>query len=110
MIVDRCVLLMINEASYLLSSGVASSPATVDLAMILGTGFPPFTGGLLAYADSRGLDEVVNRLTVLRKQYGERFKPSEELVRKAERGERFFPDRPDPRRLKRVERLPRSRL
>ena len=110
LIVDRCVLLMVNEAVYMLSEGVVSSPGTIDLAMILGTGFPPFLGGLLAYADTRGVDEVVNRLLVLTKTYGERFKPAEELVKKAERGERFFPNRPDPRRLKKVDSLPRSRL
>ena len=110
LIVDRCVLLMLNEACIMLTEGVVAFPATIDLATILGAGFPPFTGGLLAYADSRGLDEVVNRLVVLRKLYGERFAPAEGLVSRAEKGERFFPTRPDPKRLKRVDSLPRSRL
>ena len=110
LIVERCVLLMVNEAVYMLGEGVAASPGSVDLAMILGTGFPPFQGGVLAYADSRGVDEVLNRLLVLTKLCGERFRPAEELVRRAERGERFFPTRPDPRRLKKIDQLPRSRL
>ena len=31
----------------------------VDLGMIMGTGFPPFRGGLLRYADQVGLQRVV---------------------------------------------------
>jgi 3-hydroxyacyl-CoA dehydrogenase/enoyl-CoA hydratase/3-hydroxybutyryl-CoA epimerase len=101
---------MVNEAAHLLSSSVVSSPSTVDLAMITGAGFPPFTGGLLSYADSRGAEAVVGRLQVLRKAAGERFAPAPLLVKMAENGERFFPERPDPRRLRRVDALPRSRL
>ena len=43
--------------------GVASEPDFVDAAVIFGTGFAPFRGGPLAYARSRGIPEVVARLT-----------------------------------------------
>jgi hypothetical protein len=47
----RLILVMINEASRVLEDGIAKSAGDVDLAMIMGTGFPPFRGGLLRFAD-----------------------------------------------------------
>ena len=101
---------MLNESCHLLSTRVTSSPAAIDLSLILGTGFPPYTGGLLHWADGVGVAVCLQRLRVLRSRYGERYRESGELVRRAEAGERFFPDRPDARRLKAVSELPRSRL
>jgi 3-hydroxyacyl-CoA dehydrogenase/enoyl-CoA hydratase/3-hydroxybutyryl-CoA epimerase len=85
-IVDRCILLMVNEAARCLEEGVVSTPEDLDLGMIMGTGFPPFRGGLLRYADQRGLKEIVARLSELHKKYGMRFEPSSALVKFAERG------------------------
>ena len=110
LIVDRLLLLMLNESCHLLSAHVVPSPASIDLALILGTGFPPYTGGLLHWADGVGVAVCLQRLRVLRKRYGERYRECGELVRRAEAGERFFPDRPDARRLKAISELPRSRL
>ncbi len=88
-IVDRTILPMINEAARILDEGIARSADDVDLAMITGTGFPPFRGGLLRYADERGLDGIVARLRELAARFGARYEPAPLLVRKAEAGERF---------------------
>jgi 3-hydroxyacyl-CoA dehydrogenase/enoyl-CoA hydratase/carnithine racemase len=72
-IVDRIVLRMVSEAEHALAEGVARSPEDVDLALIFGAGFPPFHGGLLAYADQRGLAAIVSELDRLAERYGERF-------------------------------------
>jgi len=84
--VDRCVLSMVNEAARCLDEGVVESAHDVDLGMIMGTGFPPFRGGLLRYAYDRGLKKIVERLSELSKVYGMRFEPSDALRRFAERG------------------------
>ena len=47
-IVERCILAMINEAAMCLDEGVVATPDELDLGMIMGTGFPPFRGGLVA--------------------------------------------------------------
>ena len=44
-----------------------------------GIGFPPFLGGPFHYMDKLGAAEVVNRLTRLTQQHGERFTPCEAL-------------------------------
>lgn len=92
--VDRMVLAMINEAAVILDEKIAASAADIDLAMIMGTGFPPFRGGLLRYADSRGLSPMVSRLEELAKQQGSRFNPTDALRRRLERGAKFYEGTP----------------
>lgn len=58
----RLVYVMINEAARCLDEKVVDSAATVDIGMIMGTGFPAFRGGLLHYADLMGLDQIVKDL------------------------------------------------
>jgi 3-hydroxyacyl-CoA dehydrogenase len=88
---DRCVLPMVNEAARVLSEGIAARPEDVDVAMITGTGFPPFRGGLLRYADSLGTGEVVKRLEALMREHGDRFEPAP-LLRELAAGGRGFCD------------------
>mmetsp|Transcript_4876 Transcript_4876/g.7217 ORF Transcript_4876/g.7217 Transcript_4876/m.7217 type:complete len:759 (+) Transcript_4876:34-2310(+) len=92
-IIDRCILLMVNEAAYILGDGIAFSPSDVDTAMIFGTGFAPFRGGLLAYADQRGIPEVVSRLQRLEKKHGSRFAVAPTLLKMAEKNKKFFPQK-----------------
>jgi 3-hydroxyacyl-CoA dehydrogenase/enoyl-CoA hydratase/3-hydroxybutyryl-CoA epimerase len=56
---SRMVLLMLNEAARCLEEQIVCDPADVDFAMIMGTGFAPFRGGPLRYADSLGATKVV---------------------------------------------------
>lgn len=79
-IIDRCILGMVNEASRALEEKVVANAALLDMAMILGTGFPPFRGGLLAYADRVGIDDIVKRLQQLAKTVHDRFTPSAYLL------------------------------
>ena len=87
---DRCVLQMVNEAARCLAEGVVRRPEDVDVGMIFGTGFPPFRGGLLRYADSRSIDLVVGKLETLAGKYGERFKPAERLMEMKQNGRKFY--------------------
>ena len=88
-IVDRCLLILLNEAMYALSEGVVSRAGDVDLAMVLGTGFPPHRGGPLAWADSLGVYVVRDRLKELQDAHGERFAPAPALERLADSGGSF---------------------
>jgi len=51
-IAARLVGLMVTEAERCLSEGIVRSADEVDFAMILGTGFAPFRGGPLTYAET----------------------------------------------------------
>ena len=88
-LVERMVLAMVNEAARCLEEGVARDAGDIDLAMIFGTGFPPFRGGPLRYADSLGLPQVIARLNAHRAERGERFAPAKVLTRLADRGGSF---------------------
>lgn len=86
---DRLVLAMINEAARVLEEGIVDSAADVDLGMVMGTGFPPFRGGLLKYADDRGLAEVLRSLEVLQGTCGERYEPCSLMKDLGQPGESF---------------------
>ncbi len=88
--VDRMVLIMINEAARILDEKIVATAGELDLAMIMGTGFPPFRGGLLRYADSLGAKAIVARLEALTAKHGMRFTPSEPLRRLAESDASFY--------------------
>jgi 3-hydroxyacyl-CoA dehydrogenase/enoyl-CoA hydratase/3-hydroxybutyryl-CoA epimerase len=65
---DRLYLAMLNEGARCLAEGIVPEPGYLDLAMIYGTGFPPYKGGLLREADSRGVAACVARAEALAAQ------------------------------------------
>ena len=73
---DRCLWLMVNESAWALEEAVVDSADRVDLAMIMGTGFPPFRGGLLRWADGVGLGRIVEGLQQFESTLGPRFAPA----------------------------------
>jgi 3-hydroxyacyl-CoA dehydrogenase/enoyl-CoA hydratase/3-hydroxybutyryl-CoA epimerase len=89
-VVERMLLAMINEASLILDEKIVASAGELDLAMIMGTGFPPFRGGLLRYADGLGVPYILARLDELSSKVGPRFRPNEPLKRMAERDVKFY--------------------
>ncbi|MBI3316341.1 MAG: hypothetical protein HYZ87_05140 [Candidatus Omnitrophica bacterium] len=82
---NRLLLSMINEAALCLQERVAS-PSDIDIAVLAGIGFPQGKQGLLQYADSLGIDAVLNELTALHGVYGDRFFPAPFLKRMARAG------------------------
>lgn len=62
MIQMRVILPMINEAANIIKDGIVDKPATVDLGLVYGIGFPPFRGGLLRYADDMGIDRITESI------------------------------------------------
>ena len=90
-IMHRLIFSMINEATLCLEEGVVETVETIDAGMILGAGFPPFTGGLMRYADSVGVKDLTLVLDELSREVDSRFAPSGTLRRMADIGEAFYP-------------------
>jgi len=90
--IERGLFMMINEASRALYEDQIVQTATeLDLAMIMGSGFPPFRGGLLRYADQQQPEYIVGQLKLYTEKYGIRFSPSPSLIKLADDGGLFYP-------------------
>lgn len=83
---------MVNEALICLEENIITSPLDGDVGAIFGLGFPPFRGGPFRYMDALGPKKAVEILNDLSQKFGERFKPANILVEKAEKGELFYND------------------
>jgi 3-hydroxyacyl-CoA dehydrogenase len=74
-IAERLVLRMVSEAYLTLEEGIARSADDVDVATVMGVGFPDFRGGVCRYARDLGLDCVRDRLEEFTQRLGPRYKP-----------------------------------
>ena len=72
---DRLLLALVNEAMAVLREGVVADADLIDAGVIFGSGFAPFRGGPLRYAQERGITEIVSRLEALAARHGDRFRP-----------------------------------
>ena len=64
---ERALKALAWEAKAMLDEGVVSTPAEIDICMLLGCGWPLHLGGILPYLDREGFSDSVN---------GVRFHPS----------------------------------
>ena len=69
---------------------IVDRPLYLDLALLLGIGFPDHRGGVLRYADQYGLGRLVDRMGELQERYGARFRPCTELSTRAAAGTAFY--------------------
>ena len=63
----RALKALASEARMMLDEGVVSTPAEIDICMLLGAGWPLHLGGILPYLDREGISEAVT---------GQRFHPA----------------------------------
>ena len=91
-IVDRLILIMINEAVRCLEEEVVASPKDVDFGMIMGTGWAPFRGGPIRYLDSIGSKKIAERLQELAKKDAY-FTPCDMLLEYAKTNKKFYEEK-----------------
>lgn len=72
---ERLILRLLNEAMACLREQVVDSSDAVDAGMVYGTGFAPFLGGPMHYAENMGAAGISHSLARLEDEYGERFRP-----------------------------------
>jgi 3-hydroxyacyl-CoA dehydrogenase / enoyl-CoA hydratase / 3-hydroxybutyryl-CoA epimerase len=88
-LIHRLIFLMVNEAARCVEEGVVDSPEDADYGMILGTGFAPFRGGPLRFAENFGIKETVEELERLARTE-KKFTPCEILKKHARDGTKFY--------------------
>lgn len=77
---------VVNEACRCLEEGIAIRASDIDVATVMGMGFPPYRGGLMHWADSVGARHIHDRLATWSKQFGKVFEPSKLLAERAKSG------------------------
>ena len=87
----RLIFLMVNEAADCVEERVVDSPEDADYGMILGTGFAPFRGGPLRFAEHFGLKKIVEAMGRLA-QSEEKFSPCDILRKHARDATKFYAD------------------
>ncbi|MCA8988313.1 MAG: enoyl-CoA hydratase/isomerase family protein, partial [Planctomycetaceae bacterium] len=76
----RLSMAMVNEAGRCLDERVVPEAWMIDMAMVLGTGFAPFRGGPIRFAQSLNREQLIETLHQLARCYGPRFLPSPSLI------------------------------
>ena len=89
LLVGAAAVVAVLAASSARADVIIGTPDDVDLAMIMGTGFPPFRGGLLKYADSLGTQYIAQELEVYAAKCGKRLKPTQPLANMAKTNRKF---------------------
>jgi len=89
-VLQRLVLVILNEAARAFGEGIVRQPRDGDIAALYGFGFPAFRGGPLRHADDLGAARLVSELERLTERHGPRFAPCDVLVEQARSGTKFY--------------------
>jgi len=88
-IVERTLYTMVNEGAKILEEGIAQRASDVDVVWVYGYGWPVYRGGPMFWADSVGLQNIVDGLKRQEARMGSDFSFSKLLLDKAAKGESF---------------------
>ena len=88
-VLNRLLLSMLLEATLILEEGRVADPQAVDLGVLFGLGFPHEQGGLLYWADTLGIDRILEMLRPL-EMLGPRLRPTPLLLEMGKQARRFY--------------------
>jgi 3-hydroxyacyl-CoA dehydrogenase len=80
---------VVNEGARILEGGIAMRASDIDVATMMGYGWPVYRGGPMFWADTVGLPKIVAALKDLAAKYGDSFKPSGLLEKLASEGKKL---------------------
>ncbi len=89
-IVDRMMIPMIIETVRCLDESIVETAAEADMGLIMGVGFPPFRGGALKYADTVGLNTILEKCAKYA-ALGKLYEPTESMKKMAAEGKLYYP-------------------
>ncbi|PHT61213.1 Glyoxysomal fatty acid beta-oxidation multifunctional protein MFP-a [Capsicum annuum] len=82
-IVEMILFAVLNEACLMISDAVIVKSSDLDVASVLGMGFPEYRGGIIFWSQSVGSEYICSKLEEWSKEYGESFKPCAYLIERA---------------------------
>jgi len=88
-IVERTLYTMVNEGAKILEEGIAQRASDIDVVWVYGYGWPVYRGGPMFWADTVGLDKIVDGLRRQEQRMKPEFSFSQLLLEKAQKGEKF---------------------
>ncbi|WP_114228513.1 MULTISPECIES: 3-hydroxyacyl-CoA dehydrogenase NAD-binding domain-containing protein [Sphingomonas] len=88
-IVVRTLYTMVNEGAKILEEGMAQRASDIDVVWIYGYGWPVYRGGPMFWADTEGLQKIVDGLKAQAERMGKDFFFSQLLLDKAAANEKF---------------------
>ena len=88
-IVERTLYTMVNEAAKILEEGIAQRASDIDVVWVYGYGWPVYRGGPMFWADSVGLQKIVDGLKRQEERMRPEFSFSKLLLDKAGKDESF---------------------
>jgi len=88
-IVERTLYTMVNEGAKILEEGIAQRASDIDVVWVYGYGWPVYRGGPMFWADTVGLDTIVDGLRRQEQRMKPEFSFSRLLLDKAQKGEKF---------------------
>jgi 3-hydroxyacyl-CoA dehydrogenase/enoyl-CoA hydratase/3-hydroxybutyryl-CoA epimerase/enoyl-CoA isomerase len=88
-IIDRHMLPMIIETARCLEEGIVETPNEADMGLILGIGFPPHHGGALKYADTLGMQTILDKCAQY-EHLGKLYEPTDRMREMAANCETYY--------------------
>ncbi|XP_059295715.1 glyoxysomal fatty acid beta-oxidation multifunctional protein MFP-a-like [Lycium ferocissimum] len=82
-IVEMILFPVLNEACRMISEAIIVKSSDLDVASVMGMGFPTYRGGIIFWSHSVGSKYICSKLEDWSKEYGEFFKPCAYLVERA---------------------------
>ncbi|XVF80602.1 hypothetical protein PTKIN_Ptkin15bG0087000 [Pterospermum kingtungense] len=82
-IVEMILFPVVNEACCLVQDRIVVKASDVDVASVMGMGFPEYRGGIIFWADTLGSKYICSKLEKWSKTYGAFFNPCAYLAEKA---------------------------
>jgi 3-hydroxyacyl-CoA dehydrogenase / enoyl-CoA hydratase / 3-hydroxybutyryl-CoA epimerase len=82
-VTERLILRMVNESVACLREGVVADLDSIDAGLVYGTGFAPYLGGPMRYAETLGDVGICSTLRRLAQEYDKRFEPDAGWTRRA---------------------------
>ena len=88
-IIERCTYPVINEGAKILDEGIAARASDLDVIWVNGYGWPVYRGGPMFYADTIGLDNVLQTVKTYQTRFGDTWKPAALLENLVNQGNSF---------------------
>ncbi|HWV16420.1 MAG TPA: fatty acid oxidation complex subunit alpha FadB [Cellvibrio sp.] len=88
-IIARMMVPMVTELARCLEEGIVETAAEADMALVYGTGFPPFRGGVFRWVDSLGA-KAFCEMAAKFSHLGALYEPPASLKAQADNNQKFY--------------------